>query len=189
VIERLANPDLLLITPRRIEDARGAFWETLRHDALSEALGAPAHFVQENQSFSRHAGTVRGLHFQTPPFAQAKLVRCLAGAIFDVAVDLRPTSPHYLRAAAIHLDGDRAQSLFIPAGFAHGFATLTDAVHVLYHVSAPYAPSHDVGVAFDDPAFEIDWPVTRAQAHLSARDAAALRYHALPEALRRAFAP
>ncbi|PSC03097.1 dTDP-4-dehydrorhamnose 3,5-epimerase, partial [Alsobacter soli] len=122
IVKRSDLPDVLLISSARYGDDRGWFAETFRRDSLA-AAGVTDDFVQDNQSFSVHPGTVRGLHFQLAPFAQAKLVRVLAGAILDVAVDLRRSSPTFGRHVAVRLDADAGEQLYIPAGFAHGFCT------------------------------------------------------------------
>lgn len=170
-IERLKLSGLLLVKGRRFEDARGYFTETWSHDAFRQ-LGIEAGFVQDNQSLSVMRGTVRGLHFQVPPFAQAKLVRVLQGSVLDVAVDLRAGSPSYGQWSGVTLTAARPEQLYIPAGFAHGFVTLEADTIVAYRVDAPYAPQCDAGVRWNDPAIGIDWPVTESDAVLSAKDAA-----------------
>lgn len=147
-----------LIEPKRHGDARGWFSETWSEAALA-AFGIDRRFVQDNHSYSRAAFTLRGLHFQLPPFAQAKLVRCTRGRVFDVAVDLRGGSPTYARHVAAELSAENGRQLFIPAGFAHGFVTLEDDTEVQYKVSAPYAPAHDTGLAWDDPDIGVAWPL------------------------------
>ena len=117
------------------------------------------HFVQVNLSVTRHAGTVRGLHFQRPPFSEAKLIRCLRGRVFDVAVDLRLTSPTFGQWFGVELTGDNEREFFIPEGFAHGFQTLTDDVEMLYQHTAPYAPESEAGVVYDDVTLAITWPL------------------------------
>ncbi len=159
-------PDVKLITPRRFTDSRGWFAETWSAKSLAVA------FCQDNQSLSIHAGTIRGLHFQTPPHAQAKLVSVLAGRIFDVAVDLRRSSPTFGQHAAFELDADSGRQLFVPKGFAHGFCTLEPNTLVQYKVDAPYAPDADGGIYWADESLGITWPVDPANAHLSAKDAA-----------------
>jgi dTDP-4-dehydrorhamnose 3,5-epimerase len=168
-IEATAIADVRLVTPRRFADRRGHFAETWNRQKFAEA-GIASDFCQDNLSFSRPVGTVRGLHFQTPPFAQDKLVAVLAGRILDVAVDLRRGSPSYGRHVAVELSAEAGAQLFIPQGFAHGFCTLEPDTTVFYKVSAPYAPAHDTGLRWNDPALAIDWPVTEAQAVLSDKD-------------------
>jgi dTDP-4-dehydrorhamnose 3,5-epimerase len=165
----LSIAGLLLIVPRIVGDARGEFVETY-HRAAYGRLGVAADFSEEKQFLSRRRGTVRGLHFQHPPFAQAKLIRVLVGAVFDVAVDLRRSSPTYGRSCSATLTAAGAEQLFIPRGFAHGYATLADDTIVAYKVDAPYAPGHEGGVAWDDPDLAISWPVARDAAVLSERD-------------------
>lgn len=167
--QRLAIPGPLLIGLRRFEDARGAFTETYsRPDFL--ALGVGETFVQDNQSVSTAAGTVRGLHFQRPPRAQAKLVRVIRGRILDVAVDLRAASPTFGRHIAVELAAEDGRMLYIPAGFAHGFVTRAPHTEVTYKVDDTYAPDCDAGIAWDDPALGIAWGVTAAAAILSDKD-------------------
>ena len=168
-IESQAIPDVLAITPKRIGDARGYFSEVFRRDVFASHCPG-LDFVQDNQSLSAQAGTIRGLHFQTPPFAQDKLIGVLAGAILDVAVDIRRGSPSYGRHVALRLDAANGTQLLIPAGFAHGFATLEPGTLVHYKVSAYYNAACDKGLAFDDPALGIAWPVTADKAVLSAKD-------------------
>jgi dTDP-4-dehydrorhamnose 3,5-epimerase len=158
-----------LIRPVRHQDHRGWFSETWSA-AKAADLGLPSVFVQDNQSFSRLAGTVRGLHFQCPPSAQAKLECCLSGRILDCAVDLRHGSPTWGHSLSVELT-DQGEQLFVPEGFAHGFMTLTDDTLVSYKVSAPYDPSTEAGVAWDDPALAIDWPRRRSEVVISPRDA------------------
>jgi dTDP-4-dehydrorhamnose 3,5-epimerase len=158
-----------IIRPRRFEDERGWFSETFSEPAL-EAVGISTRFIQDNQSLSRQTGTVRGLHFQTPPFAQAKLVRVLAGAILDVAVDLRRGSPTFGKHIAVELSAADGAQILIPEGFAHGFVTRSPDTVVFYKVSAPYAPRHDAGVRWDDPQLDIAWGITAARAVLSVKD-------------------
>ena len=169
-IERLAIPDVLHFKPRKFEDGRGYFMETFRAAALAEA-GVETVFVQDNQSLSRQVGTIRGLHFQTPPAVQAKLVRVVAGAILDVAVDLRSTSPTYGRWVGATLSAENGHSLFVPRGFAHAFCTLEPDTVVTYKCDDYYAPASDAGLNFADPTIGIDWPVTADKAIVSEKDA------------------
>lgn len=158
VVVPLAIPDVKLVRGRRRRDGRGWFAETYRRDLFAE-LGIEAAFVQENHSVSFAAGTLRGLHFQAPPSSQAKLVRVLRGAIFDVAVDLRPSSPSYGGWVGARLDAEGDEQMFIPHGFAHGFCTETADVEVAYKCDAYYARESEGGVLFSDPELGIDWPV------------------------------
>ena len=158
----------LLLEPRRFGDARGFFSEVWKEAWLKE-LGVATRFVQDNPSLSRAIGTVRGLHFQLPPSAQGKLVRCVAGAIFDVAVDLRRGSPSYGRFITAELSAKNWRQLWIPRGFAHGLCTLTEDAEVLYKVDAPYDGAADSVIRWDDPAIGIEWPLA-GEASLSDKD-------------------
>jgi dTDP-4-dehydrorhamnose 3,5-epimerase len=157
-ITPLTLPEILLITPKRHGDARGWFSETWSRKTLAEA-GVEADFVQDNQAFSGRKGTIRGLHFQSAPNPQAKLVRVLRGAIFDVAVDIRPGSPTYGRWAGAELTADGGEQLFVPRGFAHGYCTLTDDTELFYKVDGVYSPGHEGGLIWNDPDVGIAWPI------------------------------
>ena len=161
----LSIPDVRLITPRRFSDDRGWFAETWSSRTLDVG------FCQDNMSMSAKVGTIRGLHFQKPPHAQAKLVMVLQGRILDVAVDLRRSSPTFGRHVAVELDAATGRQLFIPAGFAHGFCTLEPDTLVQYKVDALYAPQVDAGIFWADDSLGIPWPVSRDGAHLSQKDA------------------
>lgn len=163
----IAGP--IVIQPRRIGDVRGYFAETFRADRFVAEIGDTV-FVQDNESRSDRAGTVRGLHFQTNPFAQGKLVRCAAGALFDVAVDLRTGSPDYGRWVGVELSDDNGTQLWVPAGFAHGFCTLEPDTVIAYKVTAPYSAEHDKGLAWDDPAIGVIWPDCADRETLSVKD-------------------
>lgn len=167
--ESLAIPDLKLVRARKFGDARGYFRETYSAPAFAEA-GLALNFVQDNHSLSAEQGTVRGLHYQAAPYAQAKLVRVTRGAILDVAVDIRHGSPSFGRHVAVRLDAAEGAQLFIPVGFAHGFCTLEPDTELAYKVTAPYAPAHDHGIAWNDPELAIDWPVESETATLSDKD-------------------
>ena len=151
------NP-VRLIKPKRFGDERGWFTEFYSARRFAED-GIAATFVQDNHSLSRPAGTLRGLHFQTPPHAQAKLARCIAGRIYDVAVDVRKGSPTYGRHVGAELSAENGWQLLIPVGFAHGFVTLEPDCEVTYKVSDYYAPECDGGIRWDDPAIGIAWPL------------------------------
>lgn len=166
---RLAIPDVVLVQPVRHGDGRGYFCETYKKPAF-DAFGIDLAFVQDNESLSRPVGVVRGLHFQTPPMAQAKLVRVLRGAIFDVAVDIRKGSPSYGKWVAATLTAEEGNQLFMPHGFAHGFCTLEPDTLIAYKVDAPYSRPNDAGIAWDDPDLAIDWPVAAEAAVLSDKD-------------------
>lgn len=168
-VEQLEIPDVKRITPTVHRDARGFFSETYNSRVLAQA-GIHATFIQDNHSLSRAKGVVRGLHFQTAPHAQGKLVRVSRGAIWDVAVDIRPGSPTYARYVAAVLSAENWAQLWIPAGFAHGFCTLEPDTEVAYKVTDYYAPDCDRGVLWNDPALAIPWPVGAREAQLSDRD-------------------
>jgi dTDP-4-dehydrorhamnose 3,5-epimerase len=174
-----ALPGPLLIEVRRFADARGAFAETFSRRDFA-ALGIEEDFVQDNWSRSDTIGTIRGLHFQRPPRAQAKLVRVLRGAILDVAVDIRHGSPTFGRHVAVTLEEGDGRMLYVPEGFAHGFCTLRPATEVAYKVNEFYAPDCDGGIAWDDPALGIEWPVAPGRAVLSDKDARLPLLAALP---------
>jgi len=159
----------LHIRPVRHGDERGYFSEIFRAEAFAAAAGDFA-FVQENQSLSARVGTVRGLHFQTAPMAQGKLVRCVAGAIYDVAVDLRHDSPDYGKWIAVELSADAGNQLWVPPGFGHGFCKLMPDSVVCYKVTAYYSPENDAGVRWDDPAIGVEWPDVADAGTLSAKD-------------------
>lgn len=163
---------LKIIQPKRHGDARGWFEETYSRAALRDA-GLDLDFVQDNHSMSGPTGTLRGLHYQRPPMAQAKLVRATRGVIYDVAVDIRAGSPTFARWFGIELSQDNGTQLLVPAGFLHGFVTRSEGAEVQYKVTAPYAPDCDGAIAWNDPDIGIDWGVTAPV--LSAKDAAAPR--------------
>ncbi|MBL8701287.1 MAG: dTDP-4-dehydrorhamnose 3,5-epimerase [Alphaproteobacteria bacterium] len=165
----LAIPDVKLIVSPRRGDARGFFSETWRASLLNDWVG-DATFVQENHVYSAAPLTMRGLHFQAPPHAQAKLIRVIHGAIFDVAVDLRRGSPTYGRHVTTVLSRENWRQVWIPAGFAHGYCTLEPDTEITYKVTAPYAPAHERGLRWDDPALGIAWPAARDSLVMAARD-------------------
>jgi dTDP-4-dehydrorhamnose 3,5-epimerase len=160
---------IVCLTPQIYSDQRGWFSETFRMDRFVSHIGNNL-FLQDNQSFSRDLGTLRGLHFQLPPHPQAKLVRCLSGALFDVAVDIRSGSPTYGHWIGMELSAENGKQLYIPAGFAHGFVTLQPDTMIFYKVSDYYAPDCDRGLAWNDPAIAIDWPLQDKKPILSAKD-------------------
>ena len=170
-IAETALPGVLIVTPRRFDDARGWFEETWSGRALAEA-GFTRPFVQDNHAMSGKLGTLRGLHFQAPPHAQDKLLRCPRGAVLDVAVDIRRGSPTYGRSVAVELSEENGRQLLAPRGFAHGYLTLTERADVLYKVTDAYAPETEGGLLWSDPALGIDWPVAPEEAVVNARDAA-----------------
>jgi len=170
-VHETSLPRILMIEPDRFGDHRGFFGETYSQRVYAE-LGIDERFVQDNHSLSAEIGTVRGLHFQAPPAAQAKLVRCGRGAIFDVAVDIRKGSETYGKWVGYELSAENGAQLFIPAGFAHGFATLQPNSEIIYKCSDYYAPETEGALRWDDPAIAIDWPLQGA-AILSDKDAVA----------------
>lgn len=167
-------PAVKRVVLARHGDARGWFCETFRVDRLAEG-GITDVFLQDNQSFSAERGTVRGLHFQTAPAAQGKLVRVLAGAILDVAVDIRRGSPTYGRHVAVRLDAESGEQLYVPVGFAHGFCTLEPDTMIAYKVTDYYSRENDRGILWNDPLLKIAWPVSEAEARLSDKDRTAPR--------------
>ncbi len=169
-VTNLEIPGLKLIVPPRFEDERGFFSETYSEKALKEA-GIPGPFVQDNFSLSTRNGTIRGLHFQKAPYAQAKLVRVNRGRVLDVAVDIRNSSPTYGKHVAIELSRENWAQLYIPDGFAHGFCTLEDDTEVAYKTSAPYAPEAEGGILWSDPTLAIAWPVAQSDVTVSDKDA------------------
>ena len=168
-VESLAIADVKLITPKKFGDDRGFFSETWNERSLADA-GIKSHFVQDNHAFSAAKGTLRGLHFQLPPMAQDKLVRVTRGAVLDVAVDIRRSSPTFGRHVSAVLSDRNWSQLWVPKGFAHGYCTLEPDTEVIYKVTEYYSPAHDRGIQWNDPALAIAWPVTNATAHLSDKD-------------------
>ena len=171
-VERLAIPDVILLTPPRFADARGFFSETFNAARFAAATGVTAAFVQDNHSLSASTGTVRGLHCQIAPNVQGKLVRCVRGAIWDVAVDLRHGSPGYGRHVAAELTAENGSQLWIPGGFLHGFCTLAPDTEVIYKVTADYDRTAERGVIWNDPDLALPWPVAPGAAVLSDKDRA-----------------
>lgn len=149
--------NVLVIEPERLEDDRGFFARTFADDEFA-ARGLRTSFPQCSISYNRQAGTIRGLHLQRPPHEEAKLVRCTAGAVFDVALDLRPESPSYRRWFSVELTAKNGRMVYIPEGVAHGFQTLVDEAELLYQISVRFDPACATGVRWDDPSFGITWP-------------------------------
>jgi len=174
-----AIPDVKVLLPKAFGDARGTFSETWNAARFAEH-GIKLNFVQDNQSWSAPAGTVRGLHFQSAPRAQDKLVRVLRGRILDVAVDLRRASPTYGKWVAEELSAQNRKQLLVPVGFAHGFCTLEPDTEVLYKVTDFYSPANDLGIAWDDPDLAISWPVRKDEAVLSDKDTRQPAFRSLP---------
>jgi dTDP-4-dehydrorhamnose 3,5-epimerase len=160
-------PGLALLEPKVFRDERGFFLESYS-EAAFDSLGIRARFVQDNHAYSRQAGVLRGLHFQRPPFAQAKLVWVVRGSVLDVALDLRRDSPTFGRHFSVELSAENMKRLFIPRGFAHGYATLEPDTEFLYKVDAPFSPQADAGILWNDPDLGISWPV--AEPVLSPKD-------------------
>ena len=173
-------PGLTLIVPKRFSDTRGHFSE-IWSDRLFREKIENVSFVQDNQSMSAKKATVRGLHFQKPPYAQGKLVRVVRGSIFDITVDIRKGSPTYGRHVAVRLDAVEGAQLWVPPGFLHGFCTLEDQTEVFYEVTAYYSASHDAGVLWNDPDLGINWPVKAESVVISDKDQRHPRLRDLPD--------
>lgn len=167
-----ALPEVLLVEPKVFGDARGFFFESFSQRQFDEAVGRPVVFVQDNHSRSAR-GVLRGLHFQRPPHAQGKLVRCSAGRVWDVAVDVRRSSPRFGQWVGAELSADNHHQLWIPPGFAHGFVVLSETADFLYKTTDYYAPASEGAVRWDDPALAIAWPDLGMAPLLSGKDAAA----------------
>ena len=170
IFEKVGLAGLFVVTPPVFADERGYFQETYSERVFHEN-GIAVDFVQANHSLSTHAGTLRGIHFQTEPEAQAKLVRCIRGRALDVAVDLRHSSPTFRQWYATELSPDNRRQLFVPVGFGHAFLTLEDNSEVVYSVSRLYSKPHDAALRWNDPDLAIDWPVRPADVILSQKDA------------------
>lgn len=168
-VERLAIPDVMVVTPKRFGDQRGFFAETWSRRTYAEA-GIDVDFVQDNHSLSGPVGVIRGLHFQVSPSPQGKLVRVVRGRILDVAVDLRHGSASFGRFVTAELSAENGSQMWVPVGFAHGFCTLEPDTEVIYKVTGYYDAAADKGLAFDDPALAIPWPVSPDQATVSDKD-------------------
>lgn len=156
-VQRLALPDVVLVTPRTFLDDRGLFYESFSERTFAQVIGLETRFVQDNHSRSSR-GVLRGLHYQLPPSAQGKLIRVVRGAIFDVAVDLRRSSPTYGMSVGVELSETNRLHLWVPAGFAHGFLSLEDDTEVLYKTTAFYDPATERSIRWDDPDLAIEWP-------------------------------
>ena len=165
----LVIPGPVEMVTRRIADERGYFSEIFRRSEFEERVG-PAEFVQENESLSVKAGTIRGIHFQTHPAAQGKLVRCVKGKVFDVAVDLRRDSPTFGKWDSVLLSPDQNNQVWIPVGFGHGFCTLESNSIIIYRVTNYYSPENDRGIAWNDPNVGIAWPAIACGETLSSKD-------------------
>ena len=161
--------DVVLIKPNIHNDNRGYFVEIFRQDLFEDAIGYKVNFVQDNESKSTKS-VLRGLHYQLPPYTQAKLVRVIEGSVLDVAVDIRKSSPTFGQHVSVKLTGENKHQLFIPHGFAHGFVVLSDSATFTYKVDNYYAPAHDRGIAFDDAKLAIDWQLALEELQLSDKD-------------------
>ena len=159
--QRLVVPDVILLTPKVFGDDRGFFFESFNQQKFADATGLECQFVQDNHSRSQR-GVLRGLHYQMAPKAQGKLVRVVQGEVFDVAVDLRKSSPTFGRWVGARLSAENKQQLWIPEGFGHGFVTLTESAEFLYKTTDYYSPEHERCIAWNDPAIGIDWPLDAA---------------------------
>ena len=162
-------PEVIIIEPTVFGDDRGYFLESYNKKAFEENIGS-VNFVQDNESKSSK-GVLRGLHFQKPPFAQAKLVRCIEGSVLDVAVDIRKGSPTYGKHVTVKLSGENKRQLFVPRGFAHGFLVLSDSATFAYKVDNTYAPEHDAGIRWNDKELNIQWGVEDSEVMVSEKDA------------------
>jgi len=165
-------PEVLIVEPRVFGDARGFFTESWNEQAFNEALGSEVHFVQDNHSRSSR-GVLRGLHYQLPPHAQGKLVRVVSGTVFDVAVDMRASSPRFGQWVGVELSADNHRQLWIPPGFAHGFLVLSETADFLYKTTNNYAPQAEGSVRWDDPQIGIVWPLDSEPRQLADKDAKA----------------
>ena len=167
-----AIADVVLLEPTVFRDDRGYFFESFNERRFEEAIGAPVRFVQDNHSRSAR-GVLRGLHLQTPPHAQGKLVRVTSGRVFDVAVDIDPASPTYRRWVGIELDDALHRQIWIPAGYAHGFLVLSESADLQYKTTDYYAAAAEIAIRWDDPSLAIDWPALATPYILSDKDRAA----------------
>lgn len=154
-------PDVLIFEPKVFGDERGFFFESFNQKLFEEAVGYPVTFVQDNHSKSSK-GVLRGLHYQLPPYAQGKLVRCIVGEVFDVAVDIRKSSPTFGQWIGVNLSGENKRQLWIPEGFAHGFITLTETAEFLYKTTNYFSPQYDRGITWDDKTINIKWPLNES---------------------------
>jgi dTDP-4-dehydrorhamnose 3,5-epimerase len=168
-VEDAPLPGVKILAPDKHGDARGFFSETYSKSRYA-ALGIVDEFIQDNHSLSVEKGVVRGLHFQTNPVAQAKLLRVVRGSVLDVVVDIRHGSPAFGQHVAVRISAEDWNQIYVPAGLAHGFCTLEPNTEVLYKVSAPYAPANEAGLLWNDPDLGIDWPVSEKDAILSPKD-------------------
>ena len=177
-IQRFSLQGPILITPPAFGDARGLFSEVYRQQVFNEMIGDKVEFVQDNLSISTHAGTVRGLHGQSPPHGVGKLVQCLRGSVVDVAVDTRKHSPTFGQHVRVTLSAENRAQFWVPDGFLHGYATQSPDSLVFYKQTGTYAPGHEIAVKWDDPDLAIDWGVQAADATVSDKDADAQNFAA-----------
>ncbi len=168
-VVKLGLEGVVVIVPKKFGDERGFFSETWNSQVMADA-GFDLNFVQDNHSYSASRGVLRGLHFQTPPFAQDKLVRVVRGAIYDVAVDIRKGSPSFGQWTGARISAEDWNQILVPKGFAHGFVTTEPDTEVIYKVTAPYSPESDRSVRYDDPDIGISWPVEPGDIQLSQKD-------------------
>ena len=174
-VDTTALDGVLILRPRRFGDDRGFFMESYNQAVFNQATGLDIDFIQDNHSRSVK-GVLRGLHYQLAPNAQSKLVRCISGTIFDVAVDIRRTSPTFGQWVCEYLSADNNKQLWVPAGFAHGFLTTSSTAEVIYKVDAPYAPDCERSIRWDDQQLGIQWPDVGNQPTLSSKDSAAAQF-------------
>lgn len=170
-VTRTSIPEVFIIEPKVFGDERGYFYESFNQETFNKITGLNIQFVQDNHSRSAH-NVLRGLHYQLPPFAQGKLVRCTRGAVWDVAVDIRKVSPTFGRWTGVELTEDNHKQFWIPPGFAHGFIVLSKEADFLYKTTAYYSPTHDRCITWDDPTLAIRWPLTSETPKLSVKDLA-----------------
>jgi dTDP-4-dehydrorhamnose 3,5-epimerase len=170
-----AIPDVLIFEPKVFGDARGFFFESFNQKLFEETVGYPVSFMQDNHSKSSK-GVLRGLHYQQPPYAQGKLVRCIAGEVFDVAVDIRRNSPTFGQWVGVNLSAENQRQLWIPEGFAHGFLTIQDKTEILYKATNYYAPNSEGGILWNDGSLAIEWPDVEVEIILSEKDMSADRF-------------
>lgn len=162
-------PEVLIIEPRVFEDERGFFFESFNQKQFDEAVGYPVNFVQDNHSKSTQ-GVLRGLHYQKAPYAQGKLVRCIAGEVFDVAVDIRKESPTFGKWVGVNLSAENKKQLWIPEGFAHGFLVLSETAEFVYKTTNYYSPAHEGSILWNDSNLNIGWPINNQNIQLSEKD-------------------
>jgi len=171
-------PDVLIFEPKVFGDDRGFFFESFSQKVFEEAVGRKVEFVQDNHSKSSK-GVLRGLHYQLEPHAQGKLVRCVAGEVFDVAVDIRKSSPNFGKWVGVYLSAENKRQLWIPEGFAHGFVTISEEAEFVYKTTNYYSPQHERGIIWNDSSVNINWPIETSQLILSEKDKVARQIHSV----------